>query len=166
MHILVAGSTFLGFIYYIVVYETQGWIHGVLPFNQCFWAFLPKNNNSLCHNCPTHLSHKCPAHLSLKCSTHLSHNCPIPISHYVLTSHYVCVEIFHIMNIDVPAVLVLPHSTHNLAYNATFYLRLSPLYQLLVECVVGESLSALCILTLPAFSRCINYSQLAIYGQS
>ena len=53
------------------------WPERVLPWRP---AHLPKNNNSLCHNCPTHLSHKCP--------THLSHKCPIPISHHVLTSHF------------------------------------------------------------------------------
>ena len=60
-------------------------------------------------NCPTHLIHNCHTHLSHKCPTHLSHKCPIPISHYVLTSHLMC----EILNIDVPVVLVLPHSTHN-----------------------------------------------------
>ena len=54
------------------------------------------------HKFPTHLNHGCPAHLS--------HKCPIPISHYVLTSHFICD--CEILNIDVPAVLVLPHSTH------------------------------------------------------
>ena len=47
---------------------------GYSPAEQCFlWAYLPKSNNSLCHNCPTHLSHKCP----------------IPISDYVFTSHLI-----------------------------------------------------------------------------
>ena len=41
-----------------------------------FWVYLlKKNNNSLCHNCTTHLS---------QCPTHLSHKPPVPISHYVL----------------------------------------------------------------------------------
>ena len=84
-----------------------------------FWAYLPKTNcpthlshnchTHLSHTCPTQLSHKCPTHLSHKCPIHLSHKCPIPISHYVLTSHLMC----EILNIDVPVVLVLPHSTHN-----------------------------------------------------
>ena len=43
----------------------------------------------------------------IKSPIHLSHKCPIPISHYVLTSHFMC----EILNIDVPVVLVLPHST-------------------------------------------------------
>ena len=34
-----------------------------------------KNNNSLCHNCPTYLSHKCP----------------IPMYHYSLTTHFMYV---------------------------------------------------------------------------
>ena len=72
-----------------------------------FWAYLPKTNN-----CPTHLSHNCPTHLSHNCPFHLSHKGPIPISHYVLTSHFIC----EILNIDVPVVLVLPHSTHNSKY--------------------------------------------------
>ena len=54
------------------------------PEDQCFSSISPKNNNSLCHNCPTRLSHKCP--------THLSHECPIPISRYVLTSHFMYVQ--------------------------------------------------------------------------
>ena len=32
-------------------------------------VYFPKNNNLLCHNCPTHLSHKCPTHLSHKPTT-------------------------------------------------------------------------------------------------
>ena len=32
-----------------------------------FWAYLPKNSNSLCHNCPTHLRCKCPTSWTLMC---------------------------------------------------------------------------------------------------
>ena len=49
--------------------------------------------NSLCHNCPIHLSRKC--------HTHLSHECPIPIS-------FMCAENTHIMNINVPGGVGAP----------------------------------------------------------
>ena len=52
---------------------------GHSPEDQCFLSIAPKNSNSLCHNCPTHLSHKCP----------------IPISHHVLTSHFNMCGNFH-----------------------------------------------------------------------
>ena len=71
---------------------------------------LPKKkSNSLCHNCPTHLSHKCPTHLSHKC---LIINAPSPYPIMFLPSHLICGN-FHHHELDVPAVLVLPHSTYN-----------------------------------------------------
>ena len=82
---------------------------GYSPEDQCFLSISPKkNSNSLCHNCPTHLSckclthlshkclthlsHKCPTHLSHKCPTHLSHKCPIPISHPIYLHTSICVK--------------------------------------------------------------------------
>ena len=37
----------------------------------------------------------------------LNHKCPIPIS-LCLTSHFVCVESFHVVNINVPAGVGAP----------------------------------------------------------
>ena len=99
-------------------------------------AFLsiPPKDNSLCHNCPTHLSHECPTHLSHNCPTHLSHECPthlshkcpthlsykcpIPISHYILTSHILCACVgnFHITSIDVPVSAGAPPLDTQLYY--------------------------------------------------
>ena len=39
----------------------------------------------------------------------LNHKYPIPISLLCLTSHFICVQICHMVNVDVPAVLT--HST-------------------------------------------------------
>ena len=50
----------------------------VLPWRPVFFEHISQNKrNSLCHNCPTHLSCKCP--------THLSHKCLIPVSHPIFT---------------------------------------------------------------------------------
>ena len=38
----------------------------------------------------------------------LSHKCPIPISPLCLTSHFTCVQIFHMVSIDVPAGVGAP----------------------------------------------------------
>ena len=38
----------------------------------------------------------------------LSHKCPIPISPLCLTSHFMCVQFFHIVSIDVPAGVGAP----------------------------------------------------------
>ena len=72
---------------------------GYSPEDQCFSSISSKNSNSLCSNCPTH-----------KSPTHLSHECNIPISPLCSNSHFIN---FHVMNIDVQPVLVLPHSTDN-----------------------------------------------------
>ena len=102
-----------------------------------FEQISQKHNNSLCNNCPTHLSHKwpthsshkwpthssheCPTHSSHKysshkCSTHLSHECPTPISYYVLTSHFMYVWKFHKNEHRCGSWCWCPpppHSTHN-----------------------------------------------------
>ena len=63
----------------------MGWTCGYVMIEQgtslktsvFFWAYLPKTNNSLCHNCPTHLRWFIQV---IKC--------PIPISH--LYSQFMC----------------------------------------------------------------------------
>ena len=48
------------------------------------------NSILLCHNCPTHFSHKCPTHEVI--------NTPIPMSPSCLTSHFMGVQIFHLVH--------------------------------------------------------------------
>ena len=40
--------------------------------------------------------------------THEVIECPIPISPLCLTSHFICVQIFHMVNVDVPASVGTP----------------------------------------------------------
>ena len=50
------------------------------------------NSNSLCHNCPTHLSCKCSTHLNHKCPTHLSRKCHMPVSNPIYLHTSICVK--------------------------------------------------------------------------
>ena len=57
-----------------------------------------------CYNYPTHLSH---SH-TLNAPPIIRHKCPIPISPLCLTSHFVCVQFFHMLSIDLPAGVGAP----------------------------------------------------------
>ena len=81
------------------------WQERVLPWRPAFFEHISKRtSNLLCHNCPTLLSH---SH-TLNVPPIISHECPIPISLLCLTSHFMCVQFFHVVSIDVPAGVGAP----------------------------------------------------------
>ena len=47
----------------------------------------------------------------------LSHKCPIPMSPLCLTSHFMCVQIYYMVNIDLPAGAGAPPLDKPLLFN-------------------------------------------------